>query len=130
MDVYARLDGVRSARRGRVAAKVVSLRGGTSTNAGFEGKQLMLDGMRIFLASQVGYPRLFLARRNGGFALFLQVSHGPRVWLIAERSRRVRIFKRFETAETVCRQFDTDRVVVLLDEGAPVESGLQTGAGN
>lgn len=119
---------VRSARAVRASAKVVSLRGGSNTNAGFDGMQLMLDGMRIYLASQVGYPRLFLARRNGGYALFLQVSHGPRVWLIAERSRRVRIFKRFETAEAVCRQFDTDRVVVLLDDAVPVESQLGVGA--
>lgn len=119
---------VRSARGVRAAAKVVSLRGGTTTNAGFEGMQLMLDGMRIYLASHVGYPKLWLAPRNGGYALFLQVSHGPRVWLIAERSKRVRIFKRLESALAVCVTFDTDRVVVLLDDGASEEPKVLGGA--
>lgn len=81
----------------------------------------MLDGMRIYLASQVGYPRLFLIPRDVGFALYLQISHGPRVWLIAERSKRVRIFKRVETAFAVCRELGADQFVVLLKEDEPVK---------
>jgi hypothetical protein len=115
-----RLLQVRSARAGTAAAKVVALRGGTSTNAGFDGMQLMLDGMRVYLRSRVGYPRLLLVPREGGFGLCLQVAHGPRVWLIAERSKRVRIFRRLETAFAVCRGLEADQVVVLLkaSEGA------------
>ncbi|MCX7153111.1 MAG: hypothetical protein NT115_11460 [Proteobacteria bacterium] len=105
---------VRRARRIRAAAKVVALRGGTSINSGFDGMQLMLEGMRIYLASQVGYPRLFLVPREVGFALYLQISHGPRVWLIAERSKRVRIFKRVETAFAVCQELGADQFIVQL----------------
>lgn len=108
------LQEVRSARARVADAKVRSLRGGVSTNAGFEGHQLMLGGMRIMFESRVGYPRLFMVPRNGGFALFLQISHGPRVWLIAERSKRVRIFKRVETAFPVCEELGSDRVVILF----------------
>ena len=115
------LQEVRSARGVRAAAKVVVLRGGRSTNAGFDGMQLMLDGMRIYLASQVGYPRLFLVPRDVGFALYLQISHGPRVWLIAERSKRVRIFKRVETAFAVCRELGADQFVVRVKEDDPVK---------
>lgn len=111
---------VRSARSGRAAAKVVSLRGEMATNAGFDGMQLMLDGMRIYLRSRVGYPHLSLVPRDGGFALFMQISHGPRVWLIAERSKRVRIFKRVETAFSVCRQLGADRFSVLLEDADAV----------
>lgn len=106
----------RRARVGTAAAKVVSLQGGISSNAGFEGMQLMLDGMRIYLRSHVGYPRLFLVPCSGGFALCLQISHGPRVWLIAERSKQIRIFKRLETALSVCKQLEADQVVVMLQE--------------
>lgn len=112
------LSEVRSARCITSAAKVMALRGDTSTNAGFDGMQLMLDGMRVYLRSRVGYPRLFLVPRAGGFALCLQVSHGPRVWLIAERSKRVRVFKRVETAFSVCRALDAEQVVVLLNENS------------
>ena len=80
----------------------------------------MLEGMRIYLASQVGYPRLFLVPREDGFALYLQISHGPRVWLIAERSKRVRIFKRVETAFSVCTQLGADQFIVRLKEEAHV----------
>ena len=34
----------------------------------------------------------------------MQISHGPRVWLIAERSKRVRIIKRLETVLAVARE--------------------------
>ena len=106
----------RSARAGTAAAKVVALRGGMATNAGFDGMQLMLEGMRIMVQSNVGWPRLFLVARESGYALFLQISHGPRVWLIAERSKRVRIFKQIETALGVCKELGAGRVAVLLDE--------------
>ncbi len=117
------IEEVRRARRGRAAAKVVALRGGTSINAGFDGMQLMLDGMRIYLASQVGYPRLFLVPRDVGFALYLQISHGPRVWLIAERSKRVRIFKRVETAFAVCQELGADQFIVQLKKDEPMKLG-------
>lgn len=114
------LEAVRSARRHSATAKVVALRGIMSNQEGFEGGWLMLDGLRQMLASGAGYPRLFLAPREGGFALFLQISHGPRVWLIAEHSKRARIFKSLETATAVCRAAGADRVIVLLDETTAV----------
>jgi len=117
MSELRRLSEVRSARAGTAAAKVVALRGEMVGNAGSGVGHLMLDGMRIMLQSRTGYPRLFLAPRDGGFGLFLQISHGPRVWLIAERSKRVRIFKRAETALPVCRSLGADRVLVLLERG-------------
>ena len=79
--------------------------------------QLMLEGMRIYLRSRVGYPRVLLVPCDAGFALCLQISHGPRVWLIAERSKRVRVFKRVQTALAVCKDLGADQVVVVLAEG-------------
>ena len=92
----------------------------------FNGTQLMLDGMRIFLRSRLGHARLYLVPCDGGHALFLQAAHGPRVWLIAEHSKRVRIFKRLEAALTVCQQLEATQVQVLLvdseaQQGMPVE---------
>lgn len=107
------------ANAGTSAAKVVSLHGEAPTFAEFDGMHLMLDGMRIYLRSQAGHPRLFLVPQDGGFALCLQANHGSRVWLIAERSKRVRIFKRIETALEVCRSLEANRVVVELDEPSP-----------
>ena len=121
MNASERLSEVRRARAATSGAKVVSLRGETSTNAGFDGMQLMLDGMRIYLRSRVGFPRVFLVPREVGFALCLQISHGPRVWLIAERSKRVRVFKRVQTALAVCKDLGADQVVVVLAEGEAVQ---------
>jgi len=41
--------------------------------------------------------------------------------LIAECSKRVRIFKRVETAFAVCRELGADQFVVLLNEDEPVK---------
>ena len=123
MNASERLSEVRRARAATSGAKVVSLRGETSTNAGFDGMQLMLDGMRIYLRSRVGFPRVFLVPREVGFALCLQISHGPRVWLIAERSKRVRVFKRVQTALAVCKDLGADQVVVVLAEGEAEQVG-------
>src|SRR5688500_17728607 len=92
---FERLSAIRSARARVAAAKVVALRGDMTGNAvGY----LMLDGMRIMGQSRVGYAKVELIARDGGFALCLQISHGPRVWLITERSKRVRVWKRIDTA--------------------------------
>lgn len=42
--------------------------------------------------------------------------HGPRVWLIAERSKQIRIFKRLETALLVSRQLGVNQVVAVLND--------------
>lgn len=113
------IEEVRDARAGRVAAKVGKLRGKWSSDAEFPGHYLMLDGLRIMRASGVGYPKVSLVPRSGGFALCLQISHGPRVWLIAERSKRVRIFKHVETALVVCKELGADQVVVVVNDLVP-----------
>lgn len=117
MDKGTRLLEVRSARAGVAAATVVALRGNVRKSEGGQVLQLMLDGMRIMLQSKAGYPRLFLTPAGGGYGLCLQVSHGPRVWLIAERSKRLRVFKRIETALRVCRDLGADQVVVRFSNG-------------
>lgn len=130
MSTSQELEVVRSARRVKAAAKVVSLRGGESVNAGFEGMHLMLDGMRVYLASKLGYPKVRLVPREGGFALFLDISHGPRVWLIAEHSKRVRIFARVETAFVVCRQLGADRFTVFCDDPDAVRKTMEAVKGS
>ncbi len=96
------------------AAKVLSLRCKTTDSAVFEGQQFMLDGLRVYLRSMAN-SWLYLVPWAGGYALFLQTRNGPRVWLIAERSKRVRIFRRVETALALCReQLEVHQVNVLM----------------
>lgn len=104
------------------AAEVLSLQGDVAINAEFSGMHLMLDAMRVYIASNPGRIWLHLVPRAGGFALFLQVNRGIRVWLIAERTKRVRIFKRVETAFSVCCQLDARRLIVLLDDAPELQS--------
>lgn len=96
-------------------AKVLPSHGKVSDSAVFEGMHLMLDGMRIFMRSNIGNTWLSLVPWAGGYALFLRQRTGPRVWLIAERSKRVRIFRRIETALALCReQLEVEQVNVLM----------------
>lgn len=60
-------------------------------NADFEGLFLTLDGIRVYPHPNAAIPRLYLVALRDGYALYLQARVGPRVWLIAERSKRVRV---------------------------------------
>lgn len=108
------LEGEQTAKGITSAAKGVVLQGETAGNAEFEGLTLTLDGIRVYLHSNAAIPRLYLVARRGGYALYLQARLGPRVWLIAERSKQVRLFKRVETALAVCNQLEVASVVVML----------------
>ena len=46
--------------------------------------------------------------------------------MIAERSKRVRIFKRVETAFAVCREVGADQFVVLLKKDDPLKLSNDT----
>ena len=117
MGEESRVSRARSARRGNLRAKVGVLRGKEGGFAGVEGSVLMLNGMRALIAARVGHSRLVLVKRDGGFALRFEAAYCPHVWLIAERSQRLRIFKSVETAVGVCRELGVPEVHVLL--GAP-----------
>lgn len=104
-----------SAKHCTSAAEVLPLRCKTPDSTVFEGLHLMLEGMRIYMHSNIGSTWFYLVPWDGGHALFMQQRTGPRVWLIAERSKRVRIFRRVETALLLCReQLEVDQVSVLM----------------
>lgn len=104
-----------SAKHCTSAAEVLPLRCKTPDSAVFEGLHLMLDGMRIYMQSNIGSTWISLVPWAGGYALYLRQRTGPRVWLIAERSKRVRIFRRVETALLLCREeLEVDQVSVLM----------------
>ncbi len=105
-----------SAKDSTSAAKPLALQYKPASNADFEGLFLTLDGMRVYLHSNAVFPRLYLVAWRGGYALYLQARIGPLVWLIAERSKQVRLFKRVETALAVCKQLEVGSVVVMLHE--------------
>ena len=115
MPVSKELLRVRSARQHKLRAKVGVLRGGRSDSPDYPGAVLMLDGMRSLLATRVGYSRVVLVRRPEGFALCVEPSHCERIWLVAEHSKRVRIFKRLETAVTVCELLGASVALVELE---------------
>lgn len=113
MEIRA-VSGGDSAKHCTSAANVLPLRCKTPDFAVFEGLHFMLDGMRVYLRSMAN-SWLYLVPWADGYALFLQTRNGPRVWLIAERSKRVRIFRRVETALALCReQLDVQQVSILM----------------
>jgi hypothetical protein len=116
------LEAVRAARRRNAAAKVEVLRGGRCDQPGFEGMQLMLEGMRIMLASRIGWVRVFAVPIEGGYALCLQVSHGPRVWLIAEKSKRVRVFRALESLVRTAVALRADHVILQVNRNEATNS--------
>lgn len=116
-----------SAKHCTSAAKVLPLRCRTPDSAVLEGLHFMLDGLRVYLRSMAN-SWLYLVPWAGGYALFLQTRNGPRVWLIAERSKRVRIFRRVETALVLCReQLEVHQVNILMH--APQDLQQKTDVG-
>lgn len=116
------VDGAKPAKDCTSAAKLLPLQCELPRNADFEGLSLTLDGMRVYLLSNAAKPWLYLVAWHGGYALYLQARVGPRVWLIAERSKQVRVFKRLETALSVCKQLEAGSVVVMLQEPKHLQS--------
>lgn len=125
MPISKQLLAVRDARQGKLRAKVGDLRGGLSGFAEFPGSVLMLDGLRALLAVRMGYSKVVLVRQPKGFALCIEPSHCERIWLIAERTKRVRIFKSFDAAAAVCGVLGaTDVRVELVPPQPRVVQGL------
>jgi hypothetical protein len=118
-----------SAKHCTSAAKLLPLHGMVPDSAVFEGLHLMLEGMRIYMLSNVGSTWFSLVPWAGGYALFLRQRTGPRVWLIAERSKRVRIFRRVETALALCReQLEVHQVSVLLHAPSDLQQKVDSDA--
>lgn len=59
-------------------------------------------------------PTLTVTTVDGGYALRLEVKHRQPCWLFAEKSGRIRIFKRADTALELCRRVGLSSVTVHL----------------
>lgn len=120
---------LRSARNAKSSAKLHVLQAQASRSSEFQGKFLTFAAMRIYIESGPGFRILCLVPVAGGYALYLQLSRsfvdrGELVWLVAERSKRIRVFKRAETAFAVCKSLQANEVRVLLDREPNLKPSL------
>ncbi len=60
-------------------------------------------------------PTLTVVTVDGGYALRLEVKSRQPSWLFAEKSGRIRIFKRADTALDLCRRMGLRSVPVQLE---------------
>lgn len=59
-------------------------------------------------------PSLTMVRLEGGYGLQLEVQHKVPCWLLAEKSGKVRIFRRADTALELCLRWGVTTVPVKL----------------
>ncbi len=57
---------------------------------------------------------LTMVRLDGGYGLFLEVQHKIPLWLFAEKSGQVRLFRRADTALELCLRWGVSTVSVKL----------------
>lgn len=81
---------------------------------GIQNRGLHLEGFRLLLGAR-SFGVAALQSVPGGVA-FKITNPGAVVWLIAEQSKQVRVFKRADTALNLCRQLGLKSVTVELHE--------------
>ena len=81
---------------------------------GYSDQGLQLDALRALLQVPRNVGRLSVHSVDDGYIVGALMHGGVMVWLVAERSKKVRIFKRADTALSLCRQLGFKTVQVEL----------------
>lgn len=85
---------------------------------GFQGTGLLLSSFRALVEGLGDSARVRLITIEGGYALKAVVGFYTKragtYWLVSEHSKRLRVFKRVDTALALCNQFGLASVVIDL----------------